>query len=121
MNVAWEVEIDAMRCIVFAATKAKAKYIAFKAWREAGYGVNRGCPLQLEVIRRAIILWSNQNDVVLSPFAGIGSEGYEAIKCGREFVGIELKQSYYNQAVENLKAAVVQHRSEDLFSRVAAS
>lgn len=60
------------------------------------------CPLQLDVIERAIQLWSNPNDIVLSPFAGIGSEGYQAVKMGRRFVGIELKGSYYQQAVRNL-------------------
>lgn len=63
------------------------------------------CPLQLEVIDRALELWTNPNDLVLSPFAGIGSEGYEAIKMGRRFVGIELKEAYFNQAVKNLKRA----------------
>ncbi len=63
------------------------------------------CPLQLEVIRRAITLWSNPGDTVLSPFTGIGSEGYVALTEGRRFVGAELKSSYYKQAVANLKAA----------------
>lgn len=62
------------------------------------------CPLQLEVIRRGIMLWTNPGDVVLSPFMGIGSEGYVALQMGRKFVGIELKQSYYAQAVKNLTA-----------------
>ena len=60
------------------------------------------CPLQLDVIERAVQLWSNPGDIVLSPFAGIGSEGYQALKMGRRFVGIELKGSYYQQAVRNL-------------------
>ncbi len=63
------------------------------------------CPLQLEVIRRALLLWSNPGDLVLSPFAGIGSEGYIALQQGRRFLGIELKESYFNQAVANLRAA----------------
>lgn len=63
------------------------------------------CPLQLEVIRRAIHLWSNPGDVVLSPFAGIGSEGYVALQEGRRFVGAELKESYYKQAALNLATA----------------
>ena len=63
------------------------------------------CPLQLQVIERAIDMWSNPGDVVLSPFAGIGSEGYRAVQMGRKFVGVELKESYYQQAVLNLKAA----------------
>jgi DNA modification methylase len=61
------------------------------------------CPLQLQVIHRALQLWSNPGDVVFSPFAGIGSEGYESLKLGRKFIGIELKESYYRQAVSNLK------------------
>lgn len=63
------------------------------------------CPLQLEVIRRALKLWSNPGDTVLSPFAGIGSEGYAAINMGRKFLGAELKRSYYEQAVRNLQSA----------------
>lgn len=54
---------------------------------------------------RGITLWSNKGDIVLSPFGGIASEGYQAIKMGRKFIGIELKDSYYNQAVLNLKKA----------------
>ncbi len=63
------------------------------------------CLLQLGVIERAIHLWSNRGDVILSPFMGIGSEGYTAIKMGRRFIGYELKRSYYDQAVANLTAA----------------
>lgn len=63
------------------------------------------CPLQLDVIERAIDLWTNPNDLVLSPFMGIGSEGYVAVQRGRRFVGVELKPSYHAQAVLNLKAA----------------
>ncbi len=66
------------------------------------------CPLQLEVIRRGIDLWTNQNDVVLSPFAGIGSELYVAVEMGRRAVGVELKASYYQQAVRNLHAVGAQ-------------
>ena len=65
------------------------------------------CPLQLQVIERAIRLWTNPGDTVLSPFAGIGSEGYVALQEGRKFVGAELKRSYYEQAVRNLLAAEV--------------
>jgi len=60
------------------------------------------CPLQLEVIRRGVLLWSNPNDIVLSPFMGIGSEGYVSLEMGRRFVGVELKASYFRQAVANL-------------------
>lgn len=63
------------------------------------------CPLQLEVVRRGVKLWSNPGDLVLSPFAGIGSEGHEAVKGGRRFLGFELKGSYFKCAVNNLKAA----------------
>ena len=62
------------------------------------------CPLQLEVIDRALKLWTNENDVVFSPFAGIGSEGYCALRYGRRFMGVELKKSYYEQAVRNLQS-----------------
>jgi DNA modification methylase len=61
--------------------------------------------LQLEVIRRAIRLWTNPMDEVLSPFAGIGSEGYVAVQEGRTFIGVELKESYFNQARANLAIA----------------
>ena len=63
------------------------------------------CPLQLDVIERAVELWTNPGDIVLSPFAGIGSEGYVSIQKGRRFVGVELKPSYFKQAAANLKAA----------------
>ena len=63
------------------------------------------CPLQLQVIQRGIELWSNPGDTVLSPFAGIGSEGYVAIQNGRKFIGCELKKSYFTAACENLRQA----------------
>lgn len=62
-------------------------------------------PLQLEVIRRGVQLWTNPGDVVLSPFMGIGSEGFASLQLGRRFVGVELKKSYYEQATRNLEAA----------------
>lgn len=64
------------------------------------------CPLQLTVIRRAIELWSNPGDVVFSPFAGIGSEGYVALEERRRFVGAELKESYWRNACANLESAI---------------
>jgi hypothetical protein len=74
------------------------------------------CPLQLDVIRRGIQLWSNPGDVVLSPFMGIGSEGYVALEMGRQFVGVELKPSYYAVAVKNLNAASTEaHQKSTLF------
>lgn len=63
------------------------------------------CPLQLPVIERCVRLWSNRGETVFSPFAGIGSEGYEAVRLGRRFVGIELKPSYYRTACKNLGRA----------------
>lgn len=59
------------------------------------------CPLQLDVIERAIDLWTNPGDIAFTPFLGIGSEAYQALKMGRRAVGIELKESYFNQAVQN--------------------
>lgn len=75
------------------------------------------CPLQLEVIRRGIELWTNTGDVVLSPFAGIGSEGHVALQMGRNFIGIELKESYYRQAALNLENAL--RMTGDLFAEAS--
>ena len=72
------------------------------------------CPLQLGVIRRGLMLWTNPGDIVLSPFMGIGSEGFVALEMGRKFIGAELKASYFHQAVGNLAAAVA--KTADLFS-----
>jgi len=74
------------------------------------------CPLQLDLSERAIRLWSNAGDVVLSPFAGIGSEGWSSLKASRNFVGIELKRSYFETAVRNLGAAERAHATNDLFA-----
>jgi len=63
------------------------------------------CPLQLDVIERAMQLWTADDDVVFSPFTGIGSEGYVALQMGRKFIGTELKESYFKIAAENLKSA----------------
>lgn len=68
------------------------------------------CPLQLDVIERALHLWTNPNDIVLSPFAGIGSEVYTAIRWGRRGLGIELKDSYYQQAILNCQNAECEPR-----------
>lgn len=74
------------------------------------------CPLQLDVIERAIRLWTNPNDLVLSPFAGIGSEGYVSINEGRRFLGFELKEAYYETAIKNLTRAATQKNAQgDLF------
>ena len=61
------------------------------------------CPLQLDVIARGINLWTNENDIVLDPFAGIGSSNYVALKMGRRTIGVELKENYYNLALENVE------------------
>lgn len=75
------------------------------------------CPLQLQVIQRGIELWTNPNDIVFSPFAGIGSEGYVALENDRRFVGIELKDSYFKQAASNLEMAG-KIKADSLFSEI---
>jgi DNA modification methylase len=75
----------------------------------------KNCPLQLDVIERAMQLWSNPNDLILSPFTGIGSEGVVALEMGRRFVGAELKLSYYEQAKLNLEIAANKKNQLSLF------
>lgn len=80
------------------------------------------CPLQLEVISRLVRLYTNPGEVVFSPFAGIGSEGYEAVRLGRRFYGCELKAEYHAQAAANLKRAermAAGAAAGDLFAGVA--
>ena len=72
------------------------------------------CPLQIDVIERAIDLWTNPCDLVLSPFTGIGSEGHVALTMGRRFIGAELKESYFKIACKNLEDAT--RRTLDLFA-----
>jgi DNA modification methylase len=72
------------------------------------------CPLQIDVIERAVQLWTNPSDLVYSPFTGIGSEGYVSLKMGRRFVGAELKRSYYVQAIANLKSVCDQGNQQTL-------
>jgi len=74
------------------------------------------CPLQLGTIERCIRLWSNPGETVFSPFAGIGSEGYTALKFDRKFIGIELKESYFNVAARNLRNIESTNKTVDLFS-----
>lgn len=71
------------------------------------------CPLQLDLIERAVIMWSNPGDVVLSPFMGVGSEGVVSVKLKRKFIGVELKDSYFRTAVKNIMDA--DRTSDDLF------
>lgn len=78
------------------------------------------CPLQLPLIARCIRLWSNKGEHVLSPFGGIGSEGYEAVRLGREATIIELKPSYWSTAVTNLEEAVRLRDEAKLFPTDAA-
>jgi DNA modification methylase len=75
------------------------------------------CPMPLDLTGRAVSLWSNPGDVVLSPFMGVGSEGVVALRQKRKFVGIELKESYFTLAAKNLKAA--EANAVDLFDDVA--
>jgi hypothetical protein len=77
-------------------------------------------PLQLDVIERCIDLWSNPGDVVLTPFLGIGSEVYSAVKMGRRGIGFELKPSYFKQAVKNVAKAEEDGASGTLFAGSAA-
>jgi len=74
------------------------------------------CPLQLDVIHRCLQMWSKVDDVVLSPFAGVGSEGYEAIKLNRKFIGVELKKSYFDEACKNLTRAYADATAGLLFT-----
>src|SRR5439155_18657470 len=73
-------------------------------------------PLQLGTIERCVRLWSNPGERILSPFAGIGSEGYEAIRLGRRFIGVELKASYARLAATNLATASTLRQQQSLFS-----
>ena len=68
------------------------------------------CPLQLDVIERCIELWTNPDDIVLDPFAGIGSVPYQAVKMGRRGLGVELKEEYYQQAAQNLQKAEADYK-----------
>jgi DNA modification methylase len=73
------------------------------------------CPLQLDTIERLILLYSNKGDTVLTPFMGIGSEVYQAVKMGRKGIGFELKESYYQQAKRNVNTAVLDKAQASLF------
>lgn len=73
------------------------------------------CPLQLPTIERLITLYSNENDMVFTPFLGIGSEAVQAVKMGRKAIGIELKQAYFDIAIKNVKTAELQNAQQQLF------
>jgi DNA modification methylase len=78
-------------------------------------------PLQLDVISRAVAMWSNPGETVLTPFMGVGSEVYQALLMGRRAVGIELKPSYYRQALKNIRAVLEhgEHKEEDMFGTIS--
>lgn len=76
------------------------------------------CPLQLQTISRAVTLWSNEGDTVLTPFMGIGSEVYQSVLLNRKGIGFELKESYFNEAVKNVKAAEFESSQKTLFDAV---
>ena len=73
------------------------------------------CPLQLDTIERIIHMYSNEGETILSPFGGIGSEGFAALKLGRKSISIELKESYFEYNVQNHKNAVLQNMELKLF------
>lgn len=97
----------------------QSKTLNVRAARQAG-DERHLCPLQLDLIEISVRMWSNPGDIVLSPFAGVGSEGYEAVRRGRKFIGVELKPSYWKQACKNLADAEQQHRSGTLFDGLGA-
>jgi DNA modification methylase len=92
----------------------QSRTLNFRAARDAS-DEKHICPLQLDVIERACVLWSNPGEIVLTPFAGVGSEVYGAVTNGRKGIGIELKESYYRQAVKNLRSIRL-HEQGDLLS-----
>lgn len=73
------------------------------------------CPMPLNITKKALALWTNEGDVVFSPFGGIGSEGVSALSMGRKFIGTELHPAYFNQGVKNLANAESSGRQESLF------
>jgi hypothetical protein len=75
-------------------------------------------PLQLDVIDRTVVLWSNPGETVLTPFMGVGSEVYSAVRQGRRGVGVELKPSYYRQAVKNLASIGTEHEDQSWLDTV---
>ncbi len=78
------------------------------------------CPLQLGTIERCIRLWSNKGETVFTPFLGIGSEAYQAVRFGRKALGVELKASYFRCAVANVRKAEAARKEEGLFGMVNA-
>ena len=100
---AWE-DINAQRCL------------SYKEARDPEDD-RHVCPLQLDIITRAVVMYTNKDEIVFSPFNGIGSDVYAAVIEGRKGIGIELKESYWNQSVKNLKETeIVKQKEDDLFS-----
>jgi DNA modification methylase len=93
---------------------SQSKTLQYRAAREQN-DERHIAPLQLQVVERALELWSRPNDLVLSPFMGIGTEGYVSLKMGRRFIGVELKPSYWSMAVKNLKYAETHSQIKRLF------
>jgi DNA modification methylase len=98
-------------------------WIGIRETETLQFGIARGvddekhiCPLQLGTIERCIKLYSNPGEMVLTPFGGIGSEAYMAVKLGRKATLIELKQEYFNVAIENIKKDEASANVSDLFS-----
>ena len=94
----------------------QSRTLNFRGAREED-DVKHICPLQLDVIERAMTLWTAPDDLVFSPFTGVGSEGYTAVSMGRRFIGSELKPSYYAQALKNMFDA--ESKNGDLFGDAA--
>lgn len=88
------------------------RVLPFKAARDAE-DEKHVHPLQLDVIDRIVTLWSNPGEVVFTPFMGVGSEVYGAVRLGRKGLGVELKGSYFRQAVKNVKKALIEHAEEN--------
>jgi hypothetical protein len=89
---------------LLAGKMSRGKYLSLpESRKKRQWHVSRS--LTVKDQQRGIELWSNPGDTILSPFAGIGSEGFVAIQNGRKFIGAELKRTYFNQAVENLRQA----------------
>ena len=72
-------------------------------------------PLQLDVIERALTLWTNPGDIILTPYGGIMSEAYKAVEMGRKAVAVELKESYFNAGINNMRLAANTHEQQSLF------
>lgn len=94
---------------------SQTKVLPYRGGKEADDGRHL-CPLQLQVIERCLTLWSAPDDRVLTPFAGVGSEVYSAVKMGRKGIGIELKKSYFRQMLRNLESLATVQKNKAEFS-----